>query len=131
MLVFWMITVGVGSILSLDDRIVATVVKDCVAKFVVLEELCTVDVLVCSVEMLGENDGGGMRLEIVGKVVDMFLPVEELWSVAVIICCVKLLVEVFAVVVGWLILEGETRPAECIVGALGMLVEKVAECVAI
>jgi len=61
----------------------------------------------------------------------MFLPVEELWSVAVIICCVKLLVDVFAVIVGWLMLERETRPAECIVGAVGMLVEKVVECVLI
>lgn len=52
-LVFWTITVGVGSILLLDDIIVAPVVN-------VSEELCTVDVLVCGVVMLGENDGEGI-----------------------------------------------------------------------
>jgi len=52
-LVFWTITVGVGSILLLDDIIVAAVVN-------VSEELCTVDVLVCGVVMLGENDGEGI-----------------------------------------------------------------------
>lgn len=60
MLVFWMISVGVGSILLLDDIIVAAVVKDFVILLVVLEGFWTVGILVCGVVMLGESDGGGI-----------------------------------------------------------------------
>ncbi|KAL1270517.1 hypothetical protein QQF64_029533 [Cirrhinus molitorella] len=87
------VEVVVGDIcMVVDDILVAVVVRDCVFMLEVLEEFRIVVVFVCGVVMPCENDGEGVALEIVVRVVDMLLSVVELWT-AGLVTCINLLVE--------------------------------------
>ncbi|RXN23777.1 hypothetical protein ROHU_022605 [Labeo rohita] len=87
------VEVVVGDICMLvDDIMVAVVVRDCVFMLVALEEFFTVVAFVCGAVMPCENDGEGVTVEIVVRVVDVLLLVGELWTVGL-VTCVNLLVE--------------------------------------
>ncbi|KAL1270516.1 hypothetical protein QQF64_029532 [Cirrhinus molitorella] len=111
------------------DILVAAVFRDCAFMLVVLEEFSNVVVLVCGVVMPCDNDGEGVAVEIISRVVDVLLPVEELWTAGLVTrvnLLVKIIdgvaenfVEVVAVVVHMLSL------------GVSMVAEKVGEGVAV